>query len=112
MLLNKKLRHCHSLCHARGPRNQGGFVNAGGWGTRKIAYHFHAAYTRRDKNTRLAWNVSGTYYLTLLPSTLTGTRLTYLYIRNANEHAQVTHKMIKGTYLFFKEEFTPEEFTN
>ena len=44
----------------------GGFVNAGGWGTRKLAYTFHAASTRRDKNTRLAWNVYGTEGLTLL----------------------------------------------
>ena len=53
------------LRHARSPRNQGGRERRG-WGTWKLAYHFHAAYTWRDNNTRLAWNVYDGNYLTLL----------------------------------------------
>ena len=50
----------HVKIHARGPRIQGGGEHV------KIAYQFHAASTRRDKNTRLAWKRSQTYALTLL----------------------------------------------
>ena len=50
--------------HARGPRSQGEHVKKytrggpriqGGGEHVKIAYSFHAASTRRAKNTRLAW---------------------------------------------------------
>ena len=50
----------------RGVHDTGGFVNAGEWGTRKLARQFHAASTRRDKNTRLAWKSPSTYALSLL----------------------------------------------
>ena len=49
-----------------GSTHSGGFVNAGGWGTRKIARQFHAASTRRDKNTRHAWKCCRSDALTLL----------------------------------------------
>ena len=52
--------------HARSPRNQGGLSTQGGGEHVKIAYQFHAASTRRDKNTRLAWKRSRTYVLSLL----------------------------------------------
>ena len=41
-------------------------VNAGGWGTRKLANRFHAASTRHAKNTRLAWKRYGSACLSLL----------------------------------------------
>ena len=68
LFLNKKLRYCYViLCVTRAVHEKsGGFVNAGGWGTRKLARHFHAASTRRDKNTRLAWNSPGSNELSLL----------------------------------------------
>ena len=47
-----------------GPRIQGGGEHV------KIAYQFHAASTRRDKNTRLAWKRPQTYALTLLLQTV------------------------------------------
>ena len=69
MLINKYYVIVHGLKitslfkkkrHARGPRIQGGGEHV------KIAYQFHAASTRRDKNTRLAWKSPQTYVLTLL----------------------------------------------
>ena len=86
-LLNIKLRHGFT----RGLHEKsGGFVNAGGWGTCKnsvpiprgvhvarqkhalgpaLAYHFHAASTRRAKNTRHAWKCVSSARLPLLTST-------------------------------------------
>ena len=43
-----------------GPRIQGGGEHV------KIAYQFHAASTRRDKNTRLAWKSYASNGITLL----------------------------------------------
>ena len=68
MLINKYYVIVHGLKitslfkkrHARGPRIQGGGEHV------KIAYSFHAASTRRAKNTRLAWKRTQTDILTLL----------------------------------------------
>ena len=48
------------LCHSWGLRTQGGGEHV------KIPYTFHAASTRRDKNTRLAWGRHRSEGLTLL----------------------------------------------
>ena len=73
MLLNKYYVIVHVLkitsliqVSRAGSTHSGGFVNAGGWGTRKIARQFHAASTRRDKNTRHAWKCCRSDALTLL----------------------------------------------
>ena len=57
-------------CHARGPLHRG-VHEPGVEDTKKLQTHFHAASTRRDKNTRLAWKCCRTDVLTLL-SALSG----------------------------------------
>ena len=52
-------------CHARGPLHRG-VHEPGGGEHEKLAQQFHAASTRRDKNTRLAWKCNQSDVLTLL----------------------------------------------
>ena len=67
MLLRNYVIDSYVTLHTRGVHEKsGGFVNAGGWGTRKLAYTFHAAYTRRDKNMRHAWECNQSDILSLL----------------------------------------------
>ena len=63
------------VSRAESTKKSGGFVNAGGWGTRKLADQFHAASTRRDKNTRPAWKRGRTDVLTLLTGPLSSCKL-------------------------------------